>query len=124
VDAGRAGPLTSGTRLRPPRHRLSRRAVPYLLAADRFRSLGHDVVAGRLVARRGSLVRRRCALSCDAVIGWAIEETWFQRRAGLATLRATTAAGAQRYDVQDIEAGAAVGIAEQMVPGLLAPFRA
>jgi putative membrane protein len=99
-------------------------AAACLLAADRFRSLGHDVVAGRLVARRGSLVRRRSAVACDAVIGWTIEETWFQRRAGLATLRATTAAGAQRYDVQDLDAGEAVRVAEQVVPGLLAPFRA
>jgi uncharacterized protein len=29
VDAGRTGPLTSGARLRPPRHRVSTRAVPY-----------------------------------------------------------------------------------------------
>ena len=29
MDAGRTGPLTSGARLRPPRHRVSARAVPY-----------------------------------------------------------------------------------------------
>ena len=33
---------------------------PLLLAADRYRNLGHAVADGRLVARSGSLVRRRC----------------------------------------------------------------
>jgi putative membrane protein len=92
------------------------------LAADRYRSLGHAVVAGRLVSRRGSLVRRRWALSCEGIIGWNIEQTFFQRRAGLATLSATTAAGRQRYDVQDVGVEEALRVAEEAVPGLLAPF--
>ena len=45
-----------------------------------------------------------------------------QRRAGLATLVATTAAGHQRYEVQDVEVGEALRIVEAAVPGLLAPF--
>jgi putative membrane protein len=93
-----------------------------LLAADCYRSLGHAIVGGHLVSRRGSLVRRRWALSHDGIIGWNLEQSFFQRRAGLATLTATTAAGRQRYGVQDVAVAEAERLADQAVPGLLAPF--
>jgi putative membrane protein len=92
------------------------------LAADRYRSLGHAVAGTRLVARRGSLVRRRNVLAADGIIGWNLERTFFQRRVGLATLTATTAAGQQRYDVQDVELAEALTVAEALLPGLLDPF--
>ena len=53
-----------------------------LLAVDRYRSLGHAVVAGWLVFRQGSLVRRRCVLEVDGVIGWTLRQSFFQRRTG------------------------------------------
>jgi putative membrane protein len=92
------------------------------LAADRYRSLGHTVAASRLVARAGSLVRRRHVLASEGVIGWNVGRTFFQRRAGLVTLTATTAAGRQRYDVQDVELEEALRVAEAVLPGLLEPF--
>jgi putative membrane protein len=92
------------------------------LAADRYRNLGHAIAAASLVARTGSLVRRRNVLSADGIIGWNLERSFFQRRSGLATLTATTAAGRQRYDVQDVAVGEAVRVAEELVPGLLEPF--
>lgn len=92
------------------------------LAADRYRNLGHATAAGALVARSGSLVRRRCALSSEGIIGWNVERSLFQRRAGLATLVATTAAGRQRYDVQDVDLGEALGLARGLSPRLLEPF--
>jgi putative membrane protein len=92
------------------------------LAADRCRSLGHTFAGGRLVTRTGSLVRRRSLLAPAGIIGWNIERTLFQRRAGLATLTATTAAGHQHYDVADVELGEALRFAEEVRPGLLAPF--
>ena len=39
------------------------------LAADRARSLGHAVTPTALVARAGSLVRRRAMLSREGIIG-------------------------------------------------------
>ena len=96
--------------------------VALLLAADRYRSLGHAVTDGRLVAGRGSLIRRRSAMAAEGIIGWNLERSFFQRRVGLATLTATTAAGEQHYDVQDVEMGEALRIAEELVPGLAAPF--
>jgi putative membrane protein len=92
------------------------------LAADRYRSLGHAVAGRRLIARGGSLVRRRHVLDADGVIGWNVGQTFFQRRAGLATLTATTAAGRQHYDVQDVELGEALSVAEALLPGLLDRF--
>jgi len=92
------------------------------LAYDRYRSLGHALVGRFLVARRGSLVRRRYMLDCDGIIGWNLTQSFFQRRLGLATLAATTAAGRQRYDVQDVPLAEAVRLADQALPGLLAPF--
>lgn len=93
-----------------------------LLAADRYRNLGHAIAGTRLVARTGSLVRRRSVLARDGIIGWNLQQTFFQRRAGLATLTATTAAGAQHYEVIDVEVGAALRLADTLLPSLVEPF--
>jgi putative membrane protein len=122
------------------------------LAVDRARNLGHAFVAGPaadrdadrdddradgddgagsagnaggwLVTQQGSLVRRRSALAGDGIIGWNLNRSFFQRRAGLATLTATTAAGRQHYEVPDVDLGHAVALADAAVPGLLRPFLA
>ena len=96
--------------------------VAAALAADRYRSLGHAIAGRGLVVRRGSLVRRRCMIAAEGIIGWNVERSFFQRRAGLATLVATTAAGDQHYDVQDVELAEALRLADELVPGLLSPF--
>ena len=96
--------------------------IALALAADRYRNLGHAVAGGRLVAGHGSLIRRRSAVAAEGIIGWNVERSFFQRRAGLATLTATTAAGEQHYDVQDVEIGEALRVAEELLPGLAAPF--
>ncbi|MDQ1538072.1 MAG: putative rane protein [Actinomycetota bacterium] len=96
--------------------------VAILLAADRYRSLGHAVAGRFLVTRAGSLARRRDMLECDGVIGWNLSQTFFQRRAGLATLTATTAAGRQQYAVADVPLAVAVSLGNQAVPGLLDDF--
>jgi putative membrane protein len=96
--------------------------VGALLAADRYRALGHTVVDGHLVTRAGSIVQRRSALATDGVIGVTIHRSFFQRRVGLATLEATTAAGAQHYAVRDVEHAQALDVAEQVAPGLVSSF--
>ncbi|MEU7865272.1 PH domain-containing protein [Dactylosporangium sp. NPDC049140] len=96
--------------------------IAVLLAADRSASLGHAIADGALISRYGSVVRRRAILRTDAVIGWNIRETFFQRRAGLATLVATTAGGNQRYPVLDVPADEALRLARAAVPGLLEQF--
>lgn len=93
------------------------------LAADRAHSLGHGLERGYVVARSGSLVRRRDALAVDHVIGWNLRATWFQRRVGLTTLVATTAGGRQSVTVLDIPEGDAVDLAGRALPDLLDQFR-
>jgi putative membrane protein len=95
-----------------------------LLAADRYRSLGHRLDGGWLVTRTGSLVRRRSVLAADGIIGWRVRQSWFQRRQGLVSLSATTAAGRQEYVAHDIPAAAAVDLAARATPALISPFRA
>jgi putative membrane protein len=96
--------------------------VAVALAADRARSLGHAVTATSLVARTGSLVRRRAMLSRAGIIGLNLRRSFFQRRAGLVTLTATTAAGRQAYAVPDVADAEALRVCEEAMPGLLAPF--
>lgn len=87
-----------------------------LLAADRARSLGHLVRDGWLVARAGSIERRRDHLDTAGIIGWTVRQTFFQRRAGVATLIAATAAGEKRYAVVDVPAAQAWSVAVAASP--------
>ena len=95
-----------------------------LLAADRAAALGHALTGDWLVSRHGSLVRRRYLLRTDAVIGWNMTTSLFQRRAGLTTLVATTAGGRQRYSILDVPDPEAIRVARTAVPGLLDQFLA
>lgn len=93
-----------------------------LLAVDRYRNLGHTLVDGYLVTRQGSVIRRRYMLSSEGIIGWNEHQSYFQRRAGLVTLTATTAAGKQAYEIVDVETATAIAVADRATPGLLTPF--
>jgi putative membrane protein len=97
-------------------------AAGVLLAVDRSRSLGHVLAEGYLVARSGSLARRREALATRSVIGWNLRATWFQRRAGLTDLVATTAGGRQSVRVLDLPEPDATALAHAAQPGLLDQF--
>ncbi len=98
--------------------------VAAALAADRYRRLGHALTEGYLVVRSGTFRGRRDILQRTGIIGWNLNQSWFQRRAGLATLVATTAAGHQAYAAIDIPLEQAVALADEAVPGLLTPFLA
>jgi putative membrane protein len=89
-----------------------------LLAVDRARALGHRVGDGWLVARAGSVQRRRDCIAAPGIIGWTVRQTFLQRRAGLATLIAATAAGVKRYQVLDVPADLAWEIAAEASPWL------
>jgi putative membrane protein len=93
------------------------------LAADRYRSLGHRLADGWLVTRTGSLIRRRSVLSAEGIIGWRIHQSWFQRRQGLVSLAATTAAGRQHYVAHDIPVATALTLATSVTGRLISPFR-
>jgi putative membrane protein len=96
--------------------------IEVALAADGYRSLGHAFAGGFLVTRQGSLPRRRDVLNCDGIIGWNLRQSFFQRRAGLASLTATTAAGRQGYTAVDVPLPMALSLGDRAVPGLLGDF--
>ena len=93
-----------------------------LLARDRYRGLGHRLVGDWIVLSTGSLVRRRSILNVHGVIGWRLRQTWFQRRRGLVTVTATTAAGKQRYSAQDMPMTEALAFIAAATPDLATPF--
>jgi putative membrane protein len=75
-----------------------------------------------VIFRQGSLVRRRYMIDGTGVVGWTMHQSFFQRRAGVLTLTATTAAGRQGYQLLDVTPATAVAIADEVQPGLLTPF--
>ncbi|MGW0162035.1 PH domain-containing protein [Mycobacterium sp. NPDC003323] len=85
--------------------------VCVVLAVDRVRALGHRVDADWLVTRAGSVERRRDCVQTAGIIGWTVRQTWFQRRANVATLVAATAAGTKRYVLIDVPADWAWSVA-------------
>lgn len=93
-----------------------------LIARDAYRNLGHGLSGRYLLARRGALRRSTVALRRSGVVGWTVRQSVFQRRAGLVTVVATTAAGSGAYAVPDVDAGAGLVFADEAVPGLLGPF--
>lgn len=97
-------------------------AFGVFLALEVYRNLGHGHTGDYLVIRHGALARRTVALRRSGVIGWTARQSPFQRRAGLITLTATTAAGSAAYTMY--YAGTAEGLrfADDMTPGLLEPF--
>ncbi|GAA2869545.1 PH domain-containing protein [Pseudonocardia halophobica] len=92
------------------------------IALDTYRGLGHAVVGGYLVVRAGSLRRSTVALHLDGVIGWTVRQTILQRRNGLVTLGATTAAGRGAFHAHDVDGREALRLAGEATPSLLAPF--
>lgn len=91
-----------------------------LLAMDRYRSLGHRITGHYLVTRSGSLRRQTAAIQREGIIGWRVRRSFFQRRSGLVTVTAITAAGA--FEVIDVRESDGIFLAEQALPGVLGPF--
>ncbi|MEV7104967.1 PH domain-containing protein [Streptomyces atroolivaceus] len=96
--------------------------VAVALALDAYRSLGHALSGAYLVTRSGSVRRSTAALQRAGVIGWTVKQSWFQSRAGLLSVTATTAAGGGAYTAHDTDASEGLAFAADAVPGLLEPF--
>jgi putative membrane protein len=97
--------------------------VMALVGLDRARVLGHALTRGYLVARQGSVVRRTVALQRGGVIGWRVRQSPFQRRAGVVTVEAVTAAGAGAYAVLDVAPADAAELMVQVTPDVVTRFR-
>lgn len=86
------------------------------------RHLGHLLTSDHVTAGHGIGTRRRTVLETGGIIGWVLRESFFQRRAGLATLVATTAAGDERVTLRDIPRDLALRVALGATPEVWAPF--
>ena len=95
-----------------------------VLAEASYRHLGHRLTEEHLVVGGGLLNRRRTVLERDGVIGWVLTQTWFQRRVGLATLVAATAAGSESVSVVDVPYAVATALAAEVSPETVLPFAA
>ncbi|MET8726161.1 PH domain-containing protein [Streptomyces parvus] len=96
--------------------------VAVALALDAYRALGHALSGRYLVTRSGTVRRSTAALERAGVIGWTVKQSVFQRRAGLLSITATTAAGGGAYTAYDTDASEGLTFAADAVPGLLEPF--
>ncbi|MEU4314895.1 PH domain-containing protein [Nocardia sp. NPDC024068] len=103
--------------------------VGALLAEDRYRGLGHAILPATtgsptwLIVRSGSLDRARSCLEAPGIIGWSVRQTLWQRRSGLVTLGAVTAAGKKVYVLEDLPLDRARPVLEAVTPGLRGPLR-
>lgn len=93
------------------------------LGLDRYAGLGHAADHEALGVRSGSLVRERVVLERRAVVGWRVRQSWFQRRAGLATLTVCVGAGSGGYDVLDCGVGQGLDLVAQISAGWADPLR-
>ncbi|MFC7549011.1 PH domain-containing protein [Plantactinospora sp. GCM10030261] len=87
-----------------------------------YRALGHAVVDGYLVVRSGLVSRATTVLQRSAVSTIAIRESPLQRRLGLRSVSAMTAAGHGGYEIADVDADEAIRLAVEAAPGVLEPF--
>ncbi|MBN1091147.1 PH domain-containing protein [Blastococcus sp. TML/M2B] len=94
------------------------------LGLGRYASLGHATGPSSFAVRVGWLVRERAVLERRAVVGWQVKQSWFQRRAGLASVVACVGAGRGGYialdmaadEVADFAVAASEPWAEQLLP--------
>jgi putative membrane protein len=96
--------------------------VMALIGWDRARVLGHTLTRGYLVARQGSVARRTVALQRGGVIGWTVRQSPFQRRAGVVTVEAVTAAGSGAYTVLDVAPADAAALMAAVNPDVVGPL--
>ncbi|SOE00080.1 putative membrane protein [Blastococcus haudaquaticus] len=74
------------------------------LGLGRYAALGHAAGAGAFAVRSGWLVREQAVLQRRAVVGWQVQQSPFQRRAGLASVTACVGAGRGGYTAVDMAA--------------------
>jgi putative membrane protein len=93
-------------------------AVP--VAQEAYRNLGHGLTEEHVISGHGALMRQREVLERGGIIGWVVRQTIFQRRLGLATLVATTAAGPESVTIDDVPYDVALAVAREATPHLFA----
>lgn len=95
-----------------------------LIAREAYRNLGHGLTEAHLVSQQGALMRDREVLERAGIIGWVVSQSILQRRRGLATLVATTAAGAESVRIHDLPYADALTLAGRATPEVFADVKA
>ena len=95
-----------------------------LVAENAWRNLGHGLTGRHVVVQTGAVVRTREALETAGIIGWVVQQSFFQRRLDLCDLVATTAAGGEQVTAPNIPVPMAVGLVRAATPGMLDDFLA
>jgi putative membrane protein len=93
------------------------------IGLGRYASLGHAAGAGSFTVRSGWLVREQAVLQRRAVVGWQVRQSYFQRRAGLATVLACVGAGRGGYAAIDVAADEVAGFTAAASEGWARTFR-
>jgi putative membrane protein len=93
------------------------------IGLGRYASLGHATGAGSFTVRSGWLVREQAVLQRRAVVGWQVRQSYFQRRAGLATVLACVGAGRGGYAAIDVDADEVAGFTAAAPEGWARTFR-
>jgi len=81
------------------------------LGIDRYRSLGHASDGGAFAVRSGSFIRQTTVMEQRAVVGWKVQQSFFQRRAGVASVTALVGAGVGAYSALDAAEADALDLA-------------
>jgi putative membrane protein len=79
------------------------------LGLGRYAALGHVTGPRSFAVRSGFLIEEQAILQPRAVVGWRVRQTFFQRRAGLATVVACVGAGSGGYAAVDLDAADVAG---------------
>ncbi|RNI23904.1 PH domain-containing protein [Flexivirga caeni] len=93
-----------------------------LLGRSRAHWLGHAVTDRFLITRSGSIAMSTNVIERRGAVGVTVRRSFFQRRAGVATVGLATAAGAKEYPVLDVPQAEVGKLAAQIVPGHVEQF--
>ncbi|MFI1995369.1 PH domain-containing protein [Actinoplanes sp. NPDC020271] len=88
-------------------------------AVDAYRNLGSGLHGKYLVTRYGTYNRRTVLLDRAGILGWSIDQSVFQRRAGIATFVAMVGAGRGGYKIRDVAVADGLALASAATPGML-----
>lgn len=96
--------------------------VLLLAAVVAYRALGHLMLGDYVVMRSGLMSRATTVLLRSSISTIAVRESVLQRRLGLKSVLAATAAGDGGYRAHDVDAHEALLFASAAAPGLLDQF--
>ena len=97
-------------------------AAGVALGWSRARWLGHAVTDRFLVTRAGSIALSTNVIERRGAVGVTVRRSFFQRRAGVATVGLATAAGTKEYPVLDVPQEQVAKLAAQILPGHVEQF--